>query len=155
MSVPNGRLTGRACAVGLGLTGTGKEQVAVQFNFTDHPGESLTWYGFFTEDAFDICLRALRACGWKGQSILDFQNGDLCGLDTNEVQLVVATEPDLEGTPRQRINFVNELGGLALKERLDDAQAKSFDARMRDRIKAYDLKKAGGSNTAVSDRPPV
>lgn len=153
----DGKYRGRAREWDLGMTGTGKVQLAIAFDFLDHPGQSMTGYLYFTDDTFDRTLKALRDMGWTGD---DFEN--ITGIDRNEVQLVVEAEADPQGTMRPRIKWINGGGGLALKQALDPTARKAFAAQMRDRVRASDAKagRTPGQQAAAQaapweGRPPV
>lgn len=150
-----GTYRGKATRGKLGLTSTGKEQVAVEFTFTDPPGQRLTWFGFFTDGTFDRTIESLRACGWKGNDLSEFSHPDgalPAGME-NEVELVVEHE-EYEGKVRARIAWVNSGGGLALKTALDEGQARAFAARMKGRIAALD-QGAGRKPPTQQRRPPT
>ena len=126
-----GRYRAKAVKMQLGMTGTGKEQVGVLFDLLDHPGEQVTWFGFFTDESFGRTIESLRHCGWVGP-MLD----DPTGIDTNEVTLVIEQET-YQGKTRLKVAWVNAPGGgLAMKETLDDQAAKSFAARMKGQVLA-------------------
>jgi hypothetical protein len=135
MSGPNDR-TYRAKATlwDLGETETGKEQVAVEFMILtpDADVDRITWFGFFTEKTFDRTIESLRIMGWTGNDLSDLQ-----GLDTNEVDLVIADE-EYKGKWTPKVRWVNRAGGFALKAPLSGEKKKAFAAQMRDRIKAFD-----------------
>lgn len=125
---------GRAASWVLGLSSTGKEQVGVKFNILTEGAShaELTWYGYFTDAAFDKTLDALRTMGWSGDDL-----SDLTGLDTNEVSLVVADEV-YDGKTSARILWVNKLSsGPAVRSVLEGGAAKSFAAAMKDRVRAH------------------
>ena len=136
-----GRYRGRPVAAALGLSGTGKEQIAVAFDFVEPAGTRKTWYGFFTDETADRTVEALRACGWKGDDLSVFVEGAPLpeGFD-QEVELVVKQEeyPVGSGQISDRIAFVNSGGGLALKTPLTKEQASAFATRMKTRIGAFD-----------------
>jgi len=152
----NGKYRGRAREWDLGMTGTGKVQLAIAFDFLDHPGESMTAYLYFTDDTFDRTLKTLREMGWTGD---DFEN--ITGIDQKEVQLVVEAEADQNSEMRPRIKWINGGGGLALKQALEPNERKAFAAKMRDRIRAADAKagRVPGQKPATGEtwegRPPV
>jgi hypothetical protein len=129
-----GTYRGRPVRAALGMTGTGKEQIGVLFEFVEPVGHRMTWYGFFTDDTWDRTIEALRACGWRGDDLTDFVEGQQlpAGFD-QEVELVVKHEV-YQGKTTARIAFVNSGGGLAMKETLTQDQAKAFAARMQRRI---------------------
>lgn len=118
---------------GLGETQGGKEQVVVRFDIITPgvPEHSMTWFGFFTDATFDRTVESLRHCGWKGDDLSNIE-----GLD-QEVELVIEDEKYEEKT-RAKVQWVNRIGGLALKAPLDPDKAKGFAASMRDRIRALD-----------------
>jgi len=133
--IPPGKYRARAVEAALGLTESGKEQVAVLFEVTEggFAGYRLTWYGYFHGRDPQTALKnqkrtieSLRYCGWQGNDL-----DDLSGIDANEVQIVV--ERDVyEGRVRSKVAWVNRLGaGLALQKPLPPDQAKAFAARMK------------------------
>lgn len=140
--------TYRARAVGaeLSTTSTGKEQIAVQFQLLEHEGETLLWFGYFTERALPITVRALRACGWQGNDLQD-----LTGILDNEVDLVCANE-EYNGTTRLKVQFVNRPGEMPFVQPMEDTAARSFAARMKGQIAA--LGGASGRRSAPSTAAP-
>jgi hypothetical protein len=137
-----GTYRAQAIEAALGETDTNKEQIAVRFRLLDVEGQEITWYGYFTDKTLETTFKALRTAGWKGQDLSDLS--DLCGQDTPEVNLVVEHEtyenPQTgETKTRARVRWVNGTGGLALKKALDPNKAKSFAARMKGKLAAFDL----------------
>ncbi len=132
--IRNGVYRGRGLQAALGRAGTGKEQVAVQFQLMDADGVSgptITWYGYFTDSTYERTVESLRHCGWAGDDL-----SDLSGIDTNEVSLVIENE-EYEGKATPKVKWVNAPGGgLALKEQLSADEARSFAAQMKGRILA-------------------
>lgn len=155
--ISEGKYRGRPVRAALGLAGTGTEQIAVQFEFVEPAGERLTWYGFFTPDTEARTLEALRHCGWRGDDLSVFVEGQPPpeGFD-QEVELVVKHEV-YQGKTNARIAFVNGGGGLALKNALTSDQAAAFAKRMRSRIVALDkaASRAPASNGGAAPRPPA
>jgi hypothetical protein len=146
---------GRAKSWDLGETSTGKEQVAVEFQFTSDgfTTERRTWYGYFTDKTLDRTIESLRAMGWTGTDLSNLE-----GLDANEVELVVGHEPEVDengnptGQVRERIRWVNAIGGgLGLRAPLNEAKKKEFAARMKGAIVAFDQR--GGRRQASSAAP--
>lgn len=123
---------------GLGETGTGKEQVAVEFTILTEGAteQGLVWYGYFTEATLERTIESLRHMGWKG----DDPSDGLPGLDANEVDIVVENE-EFEGRTYAKVQWVNRPGGLAIKAPLAPEKAKAFGAAMRERIRAIDASK--------------
>ncbi len=71
-----GKYRARPIAAALGLTSKGTDQIAVTFELLDPAGERITWYGFFTEKTTDRTLESLRHCGWKGNDLSIFVEGE-------------------------------------------------------------------------------
>lgn len=147
-----GRYRARAVEWAWGVSSNNNPQLAVAFDFLDHPGQRMTRYLSFTDDAFDYSLKALRNCGWQGDNF-----EDLTGLDANEVQLVLDWE-EYQGKRELRIQFINQSGGLALKQAMEPTQIASFAQRMRGRIQQAD-REAGRTKAppraADASAPPV
>src|SRR5262249_11788611 len=112
-----------------GLSGTGKEQVAVRFRMTEgeHEGKTVLWYSYFnTQENATRTLNSLRACGWIGDDLSDLQ-----GIENNEVEIVLEVE-EYEGKTRTKVRWVNAMGGgPILTKRMSDAEKKAFSARMK------------------------
>ena len=146
--IPAGKYIGTPVSAALGTTSTGKEQIAVQFEFIDPVGERLTWYGYFTDAAFDRTIESLRAIGWTGSSLDEFAGEKLPAGVNHQVELVVQHE-EYEGKVQVRIAFVNSIGaGLALKSAMTSDQARAFAAKMKGRIAAL----SGGVPPAARPR---
>lgn len=145
----------RAKAVGaqLGETSNHNEQISVRFALLDFPGQHITYYGTFTDAAFEYTMKAIRAAGFKGEDISDLSS--LADGVAPEVVLVVVHEEYNDKT-RAKIRFINSVGGMALKSALQPDQAKSFAQRLKGKILAFD-KAAGtpsGTRTAGA-KPPA
>lgn len=154
-----GEYRARAAEARLGFTGTGKEQVAVRFELLDFPGQSITSYHFFSSDkAIEISMKGLRAAGFRGSDLSDLSS--LSG-ETPEVILVVEHET-YNGKTSAKVKFINAAGGLAMKDALDPAAAKSFAQRMKAKILAFDSstsapkpqKMTGSDGPPHPDEPP-
>jgi hypothetical protein len=152
--IAEGTYRGKPVQAALGLTGNGKEQIGVLFEFIDPPGQRLTWYGFFTEDTYARTIEALRFCGWQGQDLSDFVDGKPlpAGFD-QEVELVVEHQ-EYQGKVSARVAWVNSGGGLALKTALTDDQARAFAARMKGKIIALDRARPARQSGPVSVGAP-
>ncbi len=145
-----GTYTAKPIQAVLAKTSTGKEQVAVEFELIEEDvrGQRITWYGFFTEGTFDSTIEGLRACGWEGDDLSDLSsvNGSV------EASLVVEHE-EYQGNVKARVRWVNKAGGVAVKDRIPDDEAKRFAARMRGRISAGVVKSGGGGKPAAPSKP--
>ena len=127
----------------LGRSSKGTEQIAVKFNLLDFEGQSISWYGYFSEKAFEITMRGLRAAGFAGDNLADLSS--LRADVAPEVVLVIEHD-EYNGKVRPRVQFINSTGGMAVKDALDEGEAKSFAARMKGRVLAFD--KAAGAPPA-------
>ena len=129
----------------IGEASTGTPQIGVCFALLDHPGEEITWYGFLSDAALKVTIKALRTCGWTGSDL-----DDLSGLDANEVSLVLVAEeyPAGSGTFATKVKWVNSVGGLAMGKTLDADAKKAFAAKMKAKILAVDPSSAARHATS-------
>jgi hypothetical protein len=139
-----GRYIGTVTSSCLGRAGNGTEQIAIGFDVhlgVDQQSVPMTWYGFFTDKAWETTERALKALGWDAHEH-DYRLDALNPADPYETpikgaeaQLVLEHEDDGEGGQRIRIRWVNSLnGGLVVKERMDPATAAEFSTTLRARL---------------------
>jgi hypothetical protein len=135
-----GRWRARGCEAALGTAqSSGNTQVGVDLEILEGPstGGHITWYGYFSDAAFEITMKALRCLGWEGIDLTD-----LSGIGRNEVLLTVDHEADEQtGEIRVRAQWINPLGGVVMGNRLDPAAAKVFAAQMRGRVLASDQRR--------------
>ena len=131
----------------LGKTGTGKEQIAIMLELADDSGRRIPWYGYFTDATFERTIESLRYMGWQGSDLSDFAFGLPEGV-SQEVEVVIDHEADQEGTPRARVRWINSGRGIAVKERLDEQQARAFGASMRGRIAALQASKGQSASAS-------
>lgn len=143
-----GKYRARAVAASPGESKNGTEYVAVQFQLLD-VDTTLTWYGYLSERAIERTAEALRTCGFLGDDPFALEAGNLLGLDSNEVEVVVEAEADLTGTMRSRIRWVNALRGtgLAVTPIAEDKRK-----AVRARFKAAILQVAGAAKPAPTRR---
>lgn len=149
-----GKYKARAIAVALGVTSTGKEQIVVSFQVAD-TAETISWYGYFSERTWERTVESLRVCGWTGDDLTDFDGGNLAGIDTHDVEIVVEEEADMDGIPRARVRWVNMLrgSGISVKQPLAGSELKSFAAQMRGKIISLDKAKPGAKPARPAPRP--
>lgn len=146
-----GTYRARSISAALGTTNGGKPQVAVKFSLLDFPGESITWFGYFTESTENSTLRALRTAGWTGEDLSDL--AELQNPEGPEVWLVIEHET-YENKTRAKVRWVNSAGGLAMKNAMEGDAAKTFAARMKDKVRAFDaVAKATGGKPAPKPAP--
>lgn len=160
----NGKYRARAVESGIGKASTGTEQVAVLFELPDE-NLRITWYGYFSDKAYEQTVKGLRACGWTGSDPTELDNFATSGLGANEVELVIEQETaiDAQGNQngtRARVRWVNVpgAGGIGLKAKLAPDEAKSFAARMKAKILALEQGKPKASPprspSRQADPPP-
>lgn len=164
LSELHGKYRARAVDSGLGKASTGTEQVAVNFELTgDGPekGLRITWYGYFTDKAYEMAVKALRAMGWTGSDPTELDAFATSGLATNEVELDIEQETSIDpksnqSNTRARVKWVNALGagGIGLATRLAPDEAKSFAARMKAKILALEQGKPKANGSRPADPPP-
>jgi hypothetical protein len=153
--IPEGTWRARAVTAELGYTAADNEQVGVALVFSpdqdpDVDGRPTTWYGSFSEKSLKHTLKALRTCGWAGDNL-----ADLSGIDANEVEVVVAHEDDLEGQPRARAKFINPIGagGVAMRSKMSEDQARAFAERMRGPVLASTAPPSAAPKPAPARQP--
>lgn len=147
MEFADGNYLARGTQAALGETGTGKEQVAVIFKILapGFEGKHITWFGYFTDKTADRTIESLRICGWAGSDL-----SDLSGIDTNEVELVIANE-EYEGKTISKVRWVNRAGGVGLAAPMSPEKAKAFAAKMKGAVLRYD--QANGKPKPTAPRP--
>jgi len=99
-------------------------------------GEEVRWTSYFTEATSKRTIEALQYCGWSGEDLSEFADGELHGLDTNEIQIVVEVESYTNDQGEERatpkVQWVNKLGGfLNVKNAMKKDAAASFGEKMR------------------------
>ena len=145
-----GRHKARARSWALGKASTGTVQAAVAFSLAD--GQEITWYGPLSEKALEHTIKGLRACGWEGVDLSELAVPS-CGLDRNEVELVVQHE-QYEGELQARVRWVNPVGGgVRMAAQLEGAELQAFAARIKGRILGLDPSSAA-RRAAAPARPP-
>jgi hypothetical protein len=130
----------------LGKSGD-KECVAVLFDYVDQNGEagSIQWWGYFTDKTWERTLESLRYMGWQGDDL-----GSLDSLDANEVELVL-DEEEYQGKKSTKVQWVNRLQALYIKDPMDQGERASFAARMRGRIAQHNQQ--SGQRRATTSQP--
>jgi hypothetical protein len=139
--IPKGKYVGRAHGYKFGTSEKGTEFIAVEFSIEEgeHAGARLSWRGFFTDATQQRTIESLRYCGWAGDNITDLE-----GLGKNLVQLVIEPE-EYNGKTYPRIQWVNRLGNLAVKNEMDAGARASFAARMKGHVLGVDKSLANGT----------
>lgn len=141
------RCTGPADAQ-WGVSQNGNPQLALVFKFLDREGFEMTWIGTFAPGAAtNIALQALENCGWQGIDPTE----DLSGIESEEVELVVKSELDLEGNPRLRIAWVNRpgYGRIQFTQPAGPAELAAFKGDIRAAVAA---RRSGARPTRSQER---
>lgn len=142
--IPEGTYRARVKSADFGFTSKGTEQVQVVFDILDpdYDGETVLWWGYFTEKTAERTMQSLRYCGWKGDDVTN-----LIGISDNEVEVVVEHNTYQDKT-NARVAWVNRLGGggVSVKAPMPEDKRKAFAKKM----KALALKTA---KEVVTEKP--
>lgn len=152
-----GKYRAKACEVMLGKSsGKGTPFVGVMFEVTqgDLTGTRVKWEGWLTDKTAERVFESLQHCGWHGDDLSQFAGGNLHGLDTNEVELVVEMEeyngddPKHAGKSFPKVQWVNKVGSgpKFSGESMDVAQAAAFGQKFRGLAAAVRAKSGQPSN---------
>jgi hypothetical protein len=139
-------------AIRWGRAKSGSEQIALTFALVDNgkpTNATIEWVGGFgSDDSAKITLRALRACGWSGDDLLDLR-----GINDCDVEIDVQRD-EYQGESRLRVRWVNKPGSgrLTFKEQLDDRSKKALAARMRSLVSGS-AQRATGRRWSDDDLP--
>ncbi len=142
MSITNGTYAARATGeVLLGQSAQkGTPFIEMFFTVAEGPcaGQKVRWTGYFTERTQKRTIEALVACGWTGEDLEEFADGELHGLGNNIVDIVVELEEyaGKDGTPRTspKVQWVNKKGshiGLNLNNAMKPSEVRTFSERLR------------------------
>lgn len=134
--------TYRAKADGQCVLGASKNKgtpfIELYFKITqgENAGEMVKWQGYFTDATSERTIQSLVTMGWKGDDLSEFEDGNLHGLDANEVDIVVELESYTNDAGEERktpkVQWVNRAGGfLQVQNAMNSEGAKGFGARMR------------------------
>lgn len=128
--VKPGRYTAKVVDHGVTETKGGLPQATVRFSFETPDGpRELTWFGSFKELAVEHTIKALVACGLRGNN----PGGDL--EIGKEVSIVVAIDQNQNGDDRNVIQWVNPLGGILNK--VEPSKAKAMLERFSGAVMAF------------------
>lgn len=107
----------------------GTDYVAVEFEIMEgpHKGETITWYGYFTEATQGRTVESLQhaGCTFPGDDVTDLE-----GLGTTEVQIVVNHE-EYQGKTSARVQWVNSMSVGPQVHQMAPDQKSAFAARLR------------------------
>lgn len=145
-------LTGRhpvkAIKCALGIAGTGAEQIGVLVQIIEgpHAGEVCTWYGFFTDAAFERTIESLRHLGWQGDDLTKLET-----IGSQTASAVFEVEEDRDGTQRTRVAFINAALDVAMRQRMEPEAAARFAAAIARKLSS----KAPASGKTPAGKAPA
>ncbi len=129
--IADGTYKAKAVDWALGETKAGKPQIAVTFQLTGEGAPRITYYGSFSDAAYEYTVQRLRVCGWTGDDLTQLDS-----IGTHEVELVIKADT-YEGKTRAKVQFINRPGeGGGLKSKMTEASAREFAAVMKAKIAA-------------------
>jgi hypothetical protein len=138
--LPEGTYRAKAIDYAVGEAGTGTQQIGVACQIVQGPAANQvrTWYGFFSDDAIEVTIKAMRAMGWATNSLDDLDEI----LRGKEFDIVIEHEADKEDPRkmRDRIRWINA-GGVAMKKKLNGAEI----ALLNKKISGVAARLGGGS----------
>lgn len=113
-------------------------KVGLEVTQGEHAGKTVSDSWYFTDAAYDLTVKRMRAFGWKGVDL-----GDLSTLGCEEADIVCQNDT-FKGKTRLKVKFVNALGDSPdrVSAPLNAGELKSFAARMRAKIVGLDAKQA-------------
>lgn len=144
-----GTYVAKAESYDFGVSDKNTEFVTVTFRIEEgeNIGERINWNGYFTEKTTQRTLESLRYCGWSGDNV-----ADLSGIEKNLVQIVVKNE-EYQGKTYTKIEWVNRLGGMSIKNRMDETARKAFAAKMKGAAMSVSKDLAKAAPKAETERP--
>ncbi len=167
MAITNGTYRARAngeCVLGTSKNkGTPFLEFYLQISEGDNKGGCVRWTGYFTENTNERSIQSLQTCGWQGEDLSEFADGQLHGLDTNDVDIVVELEKYTaeDGTERTspRVAWINKPGGfLNTESAMSEGAAQSFGEKMRGLVMAVKAKRPVKDDTSFNhgaNAPPA
>jgi hypothetical protein len=123
----------------LGESKQGNEQVVIVFE--SDAGKLWYYGGFKTEAQSKQTIKALRACGWRGDDIADLST---CKADVE----LVTYEETYNGKQQTKVRYVNALNSTPA---LAAERARSFAEKMKRRLASLEDSKSGGER---DEEPP-
>ena len=108
---------------------------------------SITWFGYFTDAAWERTVESLRTCGWSGSDVSNIED-----LGANEVELVIEDDT-YDGKTRAKVKWINKIGGVALGAPLAGDKMKAFAAAMQQKIKSLGAVKPAQPKQVKPARP--
>src|SRR5262249_16771388 len=96
MAITNGKYIGRVFGQTVLGNSSNKGTPFIQFygKITQGPeaGGKARYTGYFGPNSAERTIESIQLCGWEGDDVGEFADGELHGLDTNEVEFVIELE---------------------------------------------------------------
>lgn len=123
------------------------EQFAIEFEVVEGPqsGERITAFLSFSDKAFKYTMEKIRAAGLMGGDLTDLRR------NTDAPVRIFCKEDTYNGKTTVKVAFVGERKGIG--KTMDAQEARSFAARMKGQIAAYDAEAGGGTAAKPASRP--
>ncbi len=145
MSLPMEKARYRGTAIGVSFgtaKSTGNPQIAITFEVLDEGfgGETIAWFGHFTDKTAERTLESLRHAGWKGDELADLADLDEAAVraalpDPVDLACEVEAGEDENGQVRDKlkVRWVNKAGGgrFEFKTKLEGGDLRAFSAQMK------------------------
>lgn len=130
-----------------------KIQFGTEFNINDMQTpvrKSLYVDLWLTDATFDRTMDTLTMLGWDGAD-LNALNGTelLCGKEA----WVVVAEEEYEGKVRDKIQFVNPVGGGQSAQRMEDKDAADLAKKLKAKVLKYRQNKPQAAKQAAQEAP--
>lgn len=109
-------------------------------------GGKVRWTTYFTEKTNERSIESLLTLGFTGEDLSEFADGELHGLDANEVDIVVEleeyTSESGEKRTTPRVQWVNRSGGyLNTDAAMNEESASAFGDTMKGMLMALRAKR--------------
>lgn len=160
MAIENdGRYKAKACGdVVLGTSakkGTPFIELYFEIQEGENKGGKVRWTSYFGDNSSERTIESLQHCGWSGDDVGEFADGQLHGLDANDVEIVTELEEyEKEGEKKvaPRVKWVNKIGGyLNVQNAMAPEAAASFGEKMKGLV--LKMKQKKGDPAAADDFP--
>ncbi len=164
----DGKYKGKACGqVVLGKSakkGTPQIEFYCEITQGEFKGEKARWTGYFGPGSAERTVESLQYCGWQGEDLGEFADGELHGLDANEVELVVEIEEyevqvesaetgetHTEKRSSPKVQWINGGGGFVnVQNAMPKEEAASFGERMKGLVLKTKAKKPAPAEAAAA-----
>lgn len=154
MTIENGKYKSRACGqVVLGESsqkGTPFIEFFVEIQEGENKGGKARFTGYFGPNSSERTVEALGFCGWKGDDLSEFADGELHGLDANDIEAVIEIEEWVDKTTEEKrfapkVQWINRFGGrISVDNAMAPDKAAAFGAKMKGLVQATRQRKPGG-----------